>query len=94
MTEITPVKEQERPAYRPNGRDVQIARLSCLKSASEIVAPVHMDIDSKQEMVIELAKQFERHVFEDDLGTLPQQESEERERSNREQNQDRPEGKA
>lgn len=79
LTDITPVKEekeQERPAYRPNGRDVQITKLSCLKSASEIVAPVHMDIDSKQEMVIELAKRFERYVFEDDLGALSQQKDE------------------
>ena len=94
LTDITPVKEQQRPVYRPNGREVQIARLSCLQSASEIVAPVHMDIDNKEEMVIELAKRFERYVFEHDLGALPREESEESKRSNRAQNQDRPEGKA
>ena len=94
FTEITPVKEQERPVYRPNGRDIQIARLSCLKSASEIVSPVHMDIDSKQEMVIKLAKWFERYVFEDNLGAIPHQESEEWKRGSRSQNQDRSEGKA
>jgi len=76
LTDITPVKEgkeQELPAYRRNSRDIQIARLSCLKSASELVAPVHMDIDSKQERVLELAKRFERYVFEDGLGVLSQQ---------------------
>ena len=59
--------------YHPNNKDRQITRMSCLKSASEILAPVHLDLDSKREMVIETAKCFERYVTEDDVGALPPQ---------------------
>ena len=63
-------------SYRPNngphnGKDRQIARMSCLKSASEIMAPVQLEPDAKRNKVIDTAKYFERYVFEGDPGTLP-----------------------
>lgn len=67
ISDLRPVQEQPGPTYRPSPKDRQITRLSCLKSASEIVAPAHMDVDGKQSLVIETAKQFERYVFEDDV---------------------------
>lgn len=54
--------------YTPNHKERQIARMSCLKSASEILAPVQMDPDAKKDIVIDTAKFFERYVFEDDIG--------------------------
>ena len=73
LTDIEPVKNQEVPSYRPNNKDTQITRMSCLKSASEILAPVQLDPDTKREMVIDTARYFERYVFEGDPGTLPGQ---------------------
>jgi hypothetical protein len=79
LTDVKPVGEEKGSAeqgeltYRPSNKDIHITRMSCLKSATEIVAPVYMDIESKQELVIELAKRFERYVFEDDLGALTQE---------------------
>lgn len=64
-------------SYQPNnnGKDRQIARMSCLKSASEIMAPVQLEPDAKREKVIDTAKYFERYVFEGDPGTLSEQDN-------------------
>ena len=72
MTDIEPVDGNGNgmPQYTPNGKDRQIARMSCLKSASEILAPVHMDTDAKRDLVIDTARYFERYAAEDDTGTL------------------------
>lgn len=88
LTDVRPVKGQESQDYKPSSREIQIARLSCLKSASEILAPVHMDIEDKEELVIELAKRFERYVFKDDPGVLSQQERSGQKRDKTAQNQD------
>jgi len=89
LTDIKPVEarsstpHQSRP-YRANNKDRQIARLSCLKSASEILAPLHVDVDSKRDMVIDTARFFERYVFEGDPGVLPHEDrGDERERNSR-----------
>jgi hypothetical protein len=78
LNDIRPV---ERPAATPssgpqanshinhNSKDRQITRLSCLKSASEICAPLHMELDTKRDKVIDTARYFERYVFEDDVGS-------------------------
>ena len=50
-----------------NSRDRQITRLSCLKSAAEIVAPVHLDPELKRDLVIDTSRAFERYVAEGDL---------------------------
>ena len=72
LTDIEPVNNNgELPPYQPNHKDTQITRMSCLKSASEIMAPVQLDPNTKREMVIETARYFERYVFEGDPGTLP-----------------------
>jgi hypothetical protein len=74
LTDIEQVDNNgEFPPYQPNNKEKQIARMSCLKSASEILAPVQLDPDSKREMVIGTARYFERYVFEGDPGTLPEQ---------------------
>lgn len=71
MTDIKPVGDNhEPPPYQPNKKDREIARMSCLKSASEILAPVQLDPQAKREMVIDTARFFERYVFEGDLGTV------------------------
>lgn len=64
LTDIEQVDNHELPPYQPNNKEKQIARMSCLKSASEILAPVQLDPDNKREMVIETARYFERYVFE------------------------------
>ncbi len=63
-----PGEQNEAPAYH-NHRDRQITRLSCLKSAAEILAPAQLDPDAKRDLVIETAKVFERYVGDDDLGS-------------------------
>jgi len=82
LTDIKAADEQQAPHYQPNNRDRQITRMSCLKSASEILAPAHLDIDSKRDLVVETARFFERYVLEDDLGKLPEQEQGERNAGN------------
>ena len=66
MTDIEPVGGNGNglPQYQPNGKARQIARMSCLKSASEILAPVQLDPDAKKDLTIETARFFERYVFE------------------------------
>jgi hypothetical protein len=59
------------PPYQPNNKDRQIARMSCLKSASEILAPVQLDPDKKKQLTIDTARFFERYVFEDGIDDQP-----------------------
>lgn len=77
MTDIEPVDGNGNglPQYQPNGKDRQIARMSCLKSASEILAPVQLEPDSKRELTIETARFFERYVFEGEPENPAQQNS-------------------
>jgi len=83
LTDIKPVEEQQNfPSYQPNNKDKHIARMSCLKSASEILAPIHLDVDAKRDLVVETAKYFERYVFEDDVGSLTHQEKGEKSAGN------------
>ena len=58
------------PLYS-NGRDRQITRLSCLKSAARILGPAPIDPDAKRDLVIDTARVFERYVSEDDPGAIP-----------------------
>jgi hypothetical protein len=70
LTDVTPVESGnngELPPYQPNHKDRQIARMSCLKSASEILAPVQLEPETKKKKVIETARFFERYVFEEDF---------------------------
>ena len=65
LTEIKPTEESGVPVYRPNNKEKQITRLSCLRSASEILAAVPMDNEAKRELVIDTARYFERYVFDE-----------------------------
>ncbi len=75
MTEIEPANGNGNSnsnglqQYQPGKKDRQIARMSCLKSASEILAPVQLDPDAKKDLTIETARFFERYVFEGDATT-------------------------
>ena len=82
ITDLRPLDGQPSAPYQPNHRDRQITRLSCLKSASEILAPVHLNVDSKRELVVDTARYFERYVFEDDVGALPPQDQGEQDAGN------------
>jgi len=83
ITDLKPAETpQHAPSYHPNNKDRQITRMSCLKSASEILAPIHLDLDSKRELVIETAKYFERYLTEDDIGALPPQQQGEKRAGN------------
>ena len=78
LSDIEPLGDGQRPApYNGTPKDRQITRLSCLKSASEIAAPLPMDLDDKEHLVIDLARRFERYVFEED-GFPPEPEPGER----------------
>lgn len=59
------------PTYYGNGRDRQITRLSCLKSAAEIIAPAQLTPDTKRDLVVDTARFFERYVSDGDIGALP-----------------------
>jgi hypothetical protein len=67
-----PTESHHPPAPDVNYKDRQITRLSCLKSASEILAPVQIDVGAKRELVIETARYFERYVRDNDVGSLDQ----------------------
>jgi hypothetical protein len=75
LVDIRQSNEQHAPVYQPNHRDRQITRLSCLKSASEILAPAQLDTDAKRNLVIDTARFFERYVFEDGNANVPNQET-------------------
>jgi len=47
-----PMTAHEAPATGPNTKDSQISRMSCLKSASEIIAPFPIDLDQKRDLVV------------------------------------------
>jgi len=64
-------EQNEGPPMYHNDRDRQITRLSCLKSAAEVIAPAQFEPDTKRDLVIETARVFERYVREDDPGSLP-----------------------
>ena len=56
-------------------RDRQIARMSCVKSAANVLANLEMNPEEKGKRSLELAKIFEKYVYDEDI-TLPQQTSE------------------
>ena len=70
LNDIRPVERPNQTGNYTNHKNKQITRLSCLKSASEIMAPLHMELDTKRDMVIDTARYFERYVLEEDTGSL------------------------
>lgn len=71
ITEVATLTENNDVPLYQNGRDRQITRLSCLKSAAQILAPAQIDPDAKRDLVIDTARVFERYVQEDDPGSVP-----------------------
>jgi hypothetical protein len=81
LTDIRPAGAQKGPQPggddgdgnpRPaNDRDTQIRRMSCLKSASEILGAYPIDVDVKAERTVDLARRFERYVTGEDLADFP-----------------------
>jgi len=45
-------------------RNEQIARMSCLKSASEILANAHMEPVEKAHLALDIARMFEAYIFD------------------------------
>jgi len=70
LNDIRPIERPNQSGNYTNHKDKQITRLSCLKSASEIMAPLHMEFNTKRDMVIDTARYFERYVLEEDTGSL------------------------
>ena len=80
ITEVSNPAQSEQndgPPMYHNDRDRQITRLSCLKSAAEIIAPAQFESNTKRDLVIETARVFERYVREDDPGAVPLDQPEE-----------------
>ena len=71
ITEVSGLTHNDEPPLYHNDRDRQITRLSCLKSAAQILAPAQVAPDTKRELVIDTARVFERYVGENDPGSLP-----------------------
>ena len=74
ITEVSNPAQSEQndgPPMYHNDRDRQITRLSCLKSAAQILAPAQVAADTKRDLVIDTARVFERYVGENDPGSLP-----------------------
>ncbi len=71
ITEVSSLTPNHEPPLYHNDRDRQITRLSCLKSAAQILAPAQVDPDAKRDLVIDTARVFERYVGENDPGSLP-----------------------
>ena len=46
LNDIRAVEKPNKTAHYTNHKDMQITRLSCLKSVSEICAPLHMEFDT------------------------------------------------
>ena len=63
INDIRPVERSNQAGHYNNHKDKQITRLSCLKSASEICAPLHMELDTKRDTVIDTARFFERFCW-------------------------------
>jgi hypothetical protein len=52
--------------YRPDRKSLEIIRMSCVKSASELLNGVYMDLDHKISKAIEISKEFEKYVLGQD----------------------------
>lgn len=59
------------PVTEPYVRDrksIDIIRMSCLRSASEILNGLPMDLDSKTGLALDIAKEFEKYVIGSEEG--------------------------
>jgi len=61
ITEIEPANMDYQNRER---RNEQIARMSCLKSASEILANAHMEPMEKANLALDIARMFEAYIFD------------------------------
>ena len=66
ITEIEPTNTHSYPGNNDD-RNGQIARMSCLKSASELLANAHMDPLDKATLALDIAKKYEAYIFNNDL---------------------------
>ncbi len=53
--------------YNTSIRNKYITKLSCVKSASNVLANLDMEPEGKGEKVLSLARSFEKYIYEDDL---------------------------
>lgn len=52
--------------YPTDRKSREIVRMSCLRSATELLGPVELEPDDKIEKALDMAKVFERYVVEND----------------------------
>jgi len=66
---ITEIEVQERAVSQANAeKDGQIVRMSCLKSASTILANLEIDPEEKIDLTINTARKFEKYITGNDNG--------------------------
>jgi hypothetical protein len=64
ITKVTPIDEENIYA---NKRLDRIIKMSCLKSASEILSSSKVELNKKADMAIEVARKFEKYIKEDHI---------------------------
>jgi hypothetical protein len=63
ITELRPVvPAPDAGRYHPDRKSTEIVRMSCLKSASEILYGLFIDPDVKTRKAMEIAREFEKYV--------------------------------
>lgn len=65
ITVLTRYPPGEALDSQPSRKDMQIIRMSCLRSATEVLSGTNAKLDKKIEMALDIAKQFEKYVRED-----------------------------
>jgi hypothetical protein len=63
ITDLKPIEMGLEPVrYHPGRKSMEIVRMSCLKSASEILCGLFIDPDVKTRKAVEIAREFEKYV--------------------------------
>lgn len=62
ITRIAPIDEDN---FYSDKRQRSIIRMSCLRSASELLSDSGIELDKKPDLTIEVARKFEKYIMED-----------------------------
>ena len=62
ITRIAPIDEDN---FYSDRRQRSIIRMSCLRSASELLSDSGIELDKKPDLTIEVARKFEKYIMED-----------------------------
>jgi len=63
-------KQELPPEYNNDPKTRKIIKMSCLRSASQILGGSRIPVGKRAEKTIEIAKKFEKYIGEDDLADL------------------------